>query len=428
MTLLMLLFLRSSGPSLDECVSSKPDVLELKGCLSLASSEHILSTYPARDIVDLSENSLSKLPRGFVEWANTGKVRVLFLSDNAFTELPAELSQIRNLQMLSMRRNKLKRVNCDAVPASMIHLIVTDNYIKSFTGDCEAQLYALKKLMAARNQLEEFDLALPNIELIRLPQNLLKKVPRKFLDESTHLKWAGFSENPCCQPPKHHSLKELGTFACDKDQELGAGTSGVAISCRSSGLVFKQFKPTSTDGSAESEIKVSSLLPREHPVLLSPKGLATWNGYPGIVYRKVDAAALGLPPFVGCDDRFPMTKQKRFSSKRMLEAMVQVVCGMADMHKAQVVHMDLYAHNTLLSESEVIVLDFGAAVSLQDMEQQDKDRFKKIDLRAYGRLVENMLEYVVSDSHPDPTAKLQRLKEEAFRGEMDASKLCSLWT
>ena len=412
--------------------SNDQSILNWKGCFKRTM---LLKELPRRT-VDLSQNGLVRLPYGFIGWTND-QIHTLYLSDNEFEELP-DLSTLKTLRMLSLRRNKLKRVNCDMLPDGIAHLILTDNHVDSFVGDCQSKFQHLNKLMMARNHMEVFpaDLVFPALELIRLPQNRLKQLPRNLLTTSPKLKWASLAENPCCPEPEL-TLPDLGTLQCASQKELGSGTSGVAVLCEDKSLVFKRFKSSSTDGSWQAELRISSLLPRNNPAILAPVGTA-YLVSPlgsnearsfGVVFSHKDALPIGLPPTFMSEDRFPPNKQHRFTAERVLDAMNQVACALSQMHQSGVAHMDLYAHNTLLSEKDVVILDFGAATCIKFLEKDDAALFIALDVRAFGNLIGNLIDHVVSDASTDVASmkSLRKLKQLADKG-IDSTQLCKAAT
>ena len=414
----------SAGKKKNSCTESTPDRLNWNGgCFrSLADAA-------PRHTVDLSGNELNSLPKGFATWAD-GKVHSLFLSDNQFDTIPPEIAELFSVRMLSLRRNRITVLDCDALPPSIYHLILTDNQITEFRGDCQTRLSGLNKLMMARNKLEVFPdhLRFPHLELIRLPQNRIRELPRNLLRLSPKLKWVSLAENPCCPEPPELQLEHVADFKCSGARELGGGTSGTALLCTDSGLVFKRFKPNSSDGSSRAELLISALLPKDDPVILAPLYTATIAGDSGVVFPFKDAQAIGLPPQFGSDDRFPPEKQGRFSARRVLEAVRQGACALARMHEAGVVHMDLYAHNSLLSEREFVFLDFGAATCVKFLPKEDAALFIALDVRAFGTLVSNLMDYVVADKDTDMRSmrELETIRKRASAG-IHSRLLCALY-
>lgn len=112
--------------------------------------------------LDLSRNQLIDLSPllGDLKWAST--IRHLDLSSNRFGEVPVEvLAQLRSLETLNLMTNSLKSIsNCRWLPESLIHLELSENQIEDI-GDL---VWALA-------------LRCPNIEILRVAQNRLKKIP-----------------------------------------------------------------------------------------------------------------------------------------------------------------------------------------------------------------------------------------------------------
>lgn len=76
------------------------------------------------EILDLSGNQLSALPD---DLPRLHKLRVIFCSDNPFTELPEVLGQCQKLSMVGFKANRIARVSPKALPPLLRWLILTDN-------------------------------------------------------------------------------------------------------------------------------------------------------------------------------------------------------------------------------------------------------------------------------------------------------------
>lgn len=330
---------------------------------------------------------------------------VLYLSNNQFAEIPKELKSLRSLSRLSLRSNGIRVVDCDVLPDGLVHLILSDNLVERFIGACDFKLRNVKKLMLARNRLgDEFvrDLknGLPNLLLIRLSQNRLAQFPYRVFENSPKVKWASFGGNSFTPIPDVmemarnsklpiHNKKEL---KCSKNV-VGAGTSGNVLLC-SGNLVFKEFKKKSSDGSFVYEIAATLALPR-HRGLMSPEGIVVENDMiTGMMFPYHEALQAGLPPdiFRTADDIFPPEKQHQYSASRVYDALRRTACALAAMHDAGVVHMDLYAHNTLLSETECLTIDMGAAVMKWDNDVENGfELLKASDVRAFRVLIRDFV-------------------------------------
>jgi len=122
------------------------------------------------EILDLSGNELSVLPDDF---ARLHKLRILFCSDNLFTQLPEVLGQCPQLSMVGFKANKIRSVPAAALGKSLRWLILTDNQISELPAEL-GQCMQLQKLMLAGNQLQALPdelAACTQLELLRIAAN-----------------------------------------------------------------------------------------------------------------------------------------------------------------------------------------------------------------------------------------------------------------
>jgi Leucine-rich repeat (LRR) protein len=77
-------------------------------------------------VLNLSGNALSSLPD---DLHRLTRLRVLFCSDNLFTELPACVGQCAALTMIGFKANRIEHVPGAALPPLLRWLILTDNCI-----------------------------------------------------------------------------------------------------------------------------------------------------------------------------------------------------------------------------------------------------------------------------------------------------------
>ena len=62
------------------------------------------------------------------------------------------------------------------------------------------------------------------------------------------------------------------------------------------------------------------------------------------------------------------------------------------MHKQQVCHGDLYAHNTLFDAQDNIIFgDFGAATSYQMLMPEQQEKVQQIERRALSHFIDDLL-------------------------------------
>ena len=65
------------------------------------------------EILDLSGNALSALPH---DLPRLHKLRILFCSDNQFTELPSVLGQCQSLRLVGFKANQIRSVGAPSLP------------------------------------------------------------------------------------------------------------------------------------------------------------------------------------------------------------------------------------------------------------------------------------------------------------------------
>ena len=94
-------------------------------------------------ILDLSGNQLSRLPD---DLPRLHQLRVIFCSDNHFTELPRVLGRCPVLTMVGFKANRIAHVPPESLPAQLRWLILTDNQIETLP-DALGQCTQLQKLM-----------------------------------------------------------------------------------------------------------------------------------------------------------------------------------------------------------------------------------------------------------------------------------------
>ena len=146
------------------------------------------------EVLNLSGNALSSLPDDLHRLPH---LRVLFCSDNAFTELPECLGQCAKLSMIGFKANQISHVSAAALPPLLRWLILTDNRISQLPSEL-GERPLLQKLMLAGNQLTQLPESLTNcsnLELIRIASNRLTGLP-DWLLALPSLTWLAYAGNP----------------------------------------------------------------------------------------------------------------------------------------------------------------------------------------------------------------------------------------
>ena len=182
------------------------------------------------EILDLSGNQLSALPD---DLPRLHKLRVIFCSDNPFTELPEVLGQCPQLSMVGFKANRIAQVSPKALPPLLRWLILTDNALTTLPAEI-GQCTQMQKLALAGNQLRCLPPELANcsrLELLRISANQLTEFP-SWLFNMPRLTWLAYAGNPFCEhlesaaianaPMQHIAWSQL-----QLQHQLGEGASGV---------------------------------------------------------------------------------------------------------------------------------------------------------------------------------------------------------
>jgi Leucine-rich repeat (LRR) protein len=116
------------------------------------------------EILDLSGNHLTALPD---DLPRLHKLRVIFCSNNPFTELPEVLGQCAQLSMVGFKANRITHVSPKALPPLLRWLILSDNAVTSLPAEIGA-CNRLQKLALAGNQLKNLPPELANCTRLEL--------------------------------------------------------------------------------------------------------------------------------------------------------------------------------------------------------------------------------------------------------------------
>ncbi len=384
---------------------------ELKGLSNLKLScnlKHfpleIFDLADTLEILDLSGNALSSLPDRLPE---LHKLKILFCSDNHFTELPRVLGQCKALSMIGFRNNDIRHVSPEALPPLLRWLILTGNQLTELPPELGHRSH-LQKLMVAGNHLQTLPEELgncKNLELIRIAANRFDALP-EVLFKLPRLAWLSYSGNPFCSSDEQTALqdtpvKPIPWSSLALQQKIGEGASGVIYQAswqadHSIPVAVKVFKGELTsDGLPMSEM-AASMRAGSHSNLITVLGKI--EGHPenanGLVMSLVDASyrnLAGPPSFASCT-RDVYADDMRLSLSEVL-SIASGIAGVAQqVHAKGIMHGDLYAHNILLGQNGHALLgDFGAAC-FKPTDAAHMLALEKIEVRAFGYLLEELLE------------------------------------
>jgi hypothetical protein len=359
------------------------------------------------EILDLSGNQLSSLPDNF---PRLHKLRILFCSDNQFTELPAVLGLCPQLSMVGFKANQIRKVPAASLSKSLRWLILTDNQLTELPAEI-GQCTQMQKLMLAGNQLDalpEEMTACTRLELLRIAANRFVELP-EWLFTLPRLSWLAFAGNPYCE---RHEAEALALTPIDPIQwhhldvqhKLGEGASGVIHHAKwqhapekKLEVAVKLFKGSMTsDGLPHSE-KAACISAGSHTSLIQVHGKITQHpaDAKGLVMSLIDPSFRNLagPPNLDSCTRDIYAADTKFTLDSALRIARDIASAVQQLHSKGIMHGDLYAHNILHNaEGECLLGDFGAASFFPLEDQPRALALQRIEVRAWGCLLEELIE------------------------------------
>ncbi len=374
------------------------------------------------EVLNLSGNRLTSLPDDLPRLA---RLKIVFCSDNPFTELPAVLGECAQLEMVGFKANRIRRVPAEALPAQLRWLVLTDNRIETLPAEL-GRRPRLQKLMLAGNRLRELpDLsACTQLELLRLAANRFETLPA-WLFDLPRLSWLALAGNPLRAPfgarpepsvssdqPDRPDIPRIAWPDLQLEQALGEGASGVIHRAQwqppeppaqpqppARPVAVKLFKAAMTsDGLPDCEM-AACIAAAGHPGLIDVEGVlhAHPEGSAGLVLALLDPAyrALAGPPSLASCTRDVYADTLRLPVAAALAIARRIADVAAHLHARGLMHGDLYAHNILWNGEtqppRCVLSDFGAA-SFHDPAGPAADALQRIEVRAYGCLLEELIE------------------------------------
>ncbi|CAN7191485.1 leucine-rich repeat-containing protein kinase family protein [Pseudoduganella sp. LjRoot289] len=352
------------------------------------------------EILDLSGNALSALP---ADLARLSRLRIIFCSDNQFTDLPEVLGSCAELSMIGFKANRIARVSGAALPAKLRWLVLTDNLIPELPpqiGNCRQ----LQKLMLAGNKLKSLPAEMAaciNLELLRIAANEMASLPAWLL-ELPRLSWLAYAGNPFCAAVEAQAanapIVEIPWNQFTLKNKLGEGASGhiYRAECGTDTVAVKIFKGAVTsDGLPDSEMAAcigagahASLLPVLGKVPDHPQGAHV------LVMPLIppDFANLAGPPSLASCTRDTYPDGKRFTLGAALAIAHGIASSARQLHARGIMHGDLYGHNVLhCNTGRALLGDFGAASFFEPGTPQAR-ALQALEVRAFGCLLEELLE------------------------------------
>ncbi|KAK0115648.1 hypothetical protein ONS95_000082 [Cadophora gregata] len=380
----------------------------------------ILSLFDTLEILDLSNNPLTSLPKDI---SRLHKLKIAFFSDCNFALFPKELAQCRSLEMIAFKGNHMTTIPEDAFPRKLRWLILTNNEIAELPksiGHC----HRLQKCMLAGNRLTSLPTEMAScrkLGLLRLSSNRLTDLPT-WLFSMPELSFLSFAGNPCTPSTEDNpTLPSISWSDLSVSDLLGEGASGIIskgtwktpTSTQSKPVAIKLFKgEVTSDGSPADEMN-ACIVAGQHPNLIDPIGKI--HGYPdekrGLVLELIPPhyTNLGLPPTLDSCTRDSYHPDTVLSVEKCKSILLGIASAAMHLHERGVAHGDLYAHNILIDKTGHALLgDFGAA-TIYSRESEHAEMLERMEVLAFGHLIEDLLGFVE-----------RRVDEEGGMGEKDA--------
>ena len=374
------------------------------------------------EVLDMTDNQLHTLPDDF---GKLKKLKILFMSNNLFEEVPTVLSSCPNLTMIGFRNNHINTMAENALPLSTRWLILTDNLLTSLPESMGALKY-LQKCMLSGNQLTHLPESMKyceNLELLRIAVNAFTTLPKMLLD-LPKLSWLAYGGNPFCakHPACDTPLKELSWKDLEVKNVLGEGASGLISKAIHEGkeVAVKVFKGDITsDGLPEEEMDINiSMGHHDHLVDVLARVTGHPEGKDVLMLELIPASFfnLGLSPTLETCSRDIYSEDFTLTFTQS----ITILKGMADaavhMHKRGIMHGDFYAHNIMIDkEANNILGDFGGASYYEPKEVKVRNALERLEVRAFGCLIEEMLLISQDDrSNYQQREKLQALRDDCL--------------
>lgn len=355
------------------------------------------------ELLVLSNNLLRSLPSSFSKFK---RLKIVFFNNNKFETFPAVLAECPQLSMVSFKSNQIRQVPEGVLSSQLRWLILTDNQVEALPHDI-GRLRKLQKLMLAGNKLRSLPHQISNctsLELARLSANQLTELPRE-LFALPRLAWLAYAGNPFCRTESQSARLEKNTAqlpivleaALELGDVLGQGASGVIYKSvwQEQTVAVKIFKGEITSDGLPLDEMSACIQAGSHPNLVSVIArVQRARVTVGLIFSFIPDGYknLGGPPSLKTCTRDTYDDHVMFSLATVQNIAGSIASAAKHLHQRGIMHGDLYAHNILTDErGDSILGDFGAA-SLFDIEAKDNLLLKRLESRAFGCLLEDLLD------------------------------------
>jgi len=383
------------------------------------------------EILNLSGNALSSLPD---DLHRLTRLRILFCSDNQFTELPACLGQCAALSMIGFRANRIERVPAAALPPLLRWLILTDNRISELPTEL-GERPLMQKLMLAGNHLQQLPESLVQchrLELLRISANRFTELPEWLLSLPA-LTWLAYAGNPLETEADAAALEATPSIPWSElhlEQKLGEGASGVIHRATwqrpgqaDTQVAVKLYKGEMTsDGSPLHEMN-ACITAGLHPNLIRIEGRIVDHpqAQAGLVMHLIDPSyrnLAALPSLASCS-RDVYTDDTRFSADVALRIARGIASAAEHLHEQGITHGDLYGHNIMWNEhGDCLLGDFGGASFHATTDNLETRALQRIEVRAFGVLLGELLARIDSGLSDEAWVTLEDLEQRCCQPDV----------
>ncbi len=352
------------------CFFSENLFTELPAALSGCSNLSMVG-FKSNQIEFIPENSLPE------------KLRWLILTNNKIKELPKTIGNCYLLQKAAFAGNLLQNL-----PLEM------------------AQCRNLELLRISANQLNEVPewlLDLPKLAWLAFAGNPFSHKPL----EPAQLKEVNWHEFEVAQQLGEGASGNIYKALWDK--KLGSVEVAIKVfkgEVTSDGFPEDEMFASIAAGANEGLVKLLGKI-KDHPQ--QKQGLIM-DLIPPAFYN------LGMPPSFETCSRDTFKPGTVFTGKQILTIAIAISSAMNHLHDRGIAHGDLYAHNILVDqESNTLISDFGAASFYKPGSPQSK-RIEQIESRAFGCLLDDLLTHIAPcEKERTGVKELFALKEDLMQ-------------
>lgn len=393
---------------------------ERTGKLTLRGASHfppeIFDYAEQIKILDIPGGTLRSLPDDLPQLE---KLKVIFLSNNLFTEVPEVFAACKELSLVGMKSCRITRCSEYALPPKLRWLILTDNLLKELPASL-GNLSELQKVALAGNQLSTLPDSMTKcskLQLLRLSANNFQETPPFWLFQLPSLAWYTDAGNPFCEKlvpgelPQSFERNQISYL-----DQIGRSPSSDVYRARLEGhdelIAIKDYKGKMTsDGYIVDDLR-ASLSAGQHKNIITALGQiapSQENPKASLLFQLIPEhyKSLGQPPSLETCTRDTFPENTSFSESFILSILKNIASAMSHLHKKGISHGDLYAHNILADvKGHCFLGDFGAASFYEPAVSSPREQ---IEVRAFAYLIDDLIEHRAIDFNRDILGSLSSL-------------------